>query len=72
VELQAAGERFDNAANTQRLAGYALVNLRAAHALAPGLLMEARIDNLADKDYQLARTYATAGRSLQLALRWTP
>ena len=36
-----------------------------------GLVLEARVDNAGDKDYQLARNYATAGRSTQLSLRWT-
>ena len=71
TEVQAAGERFDNATNTQRLGGYALVNLYASTTLMPGLVLEARIDNLADKDYQLARTYAVAGRNGQVTLRWT-
>ena len=71
TEVQAAGVRFDNATNTQRLGGYALLNLFASTNLMPGLALEARIDNLADKDYQLARTYATAGRNGQVTLRWT-
>lgn len=71
AEVQAAGARFDNATNTQRLGGYALLNLFASTTLMPGLALEARIDNLADKDYQLARTYATAGRNGQVTLRWT-
>lgn len=71
TEVQAAGVRFDNAANTQRQGGYALLNLFASRNLMPSLALEARIDNLADKDYQLARTYATAGRNGQVTLRWT-
>lgn len=71
TDVQAAGARFDNAANSQRLGGYALVNLFASTTLMRGLALEARIDNLADKDYQLARTYATAGRNGQVTLRWT-
>jgi vitamin B12 transporter len=71
TEVQAAGARFDNAANTQRLGGYALLNVFFSKALMPGLTLEARIDNVADKDYQLARTYATAGRNGQVTLRWT-
>ena len=70
LEVQAAGERFDNAANTVRLGGYGVVNLRADRALMPGLTLEARVDNLADKPYQLANTYATAGRTAQVGLRW--
>lgn len=71
TEVQAAGLRFDNATNTQRLGGYALLNLLASTTLMPGLALEARIDNLADKNYQLARTYAVAGRNGQITLRWT-
>lgn len=70
AEVQAAGERFNDAANTQRLAGYALVNLRAGTTLTPGLTLEGRIDNAGDKRYELASTYATAGRTAQLTLRW--
>jgi vitamin B12 transporter len=70
ADVQAAGTRFENATNTQRLGGYGLLNLLASRALAPGLTLEARVDNAADKRYELARTYATAGRSGQLILRW--
>jgi vitamin B12 transporter len=70
LEWQAAGARYDNAANTQRMGGYGVVNLRAARALAPGWTLEARIDNVGDKDYQLARSYPTGGRMAQLGLRW--
>jgi vitamin B12 transporter len=70
ADVQAAGVRFENAANTQRLGGYGLLNLFASRALAPGLSLEARVDNATDKRYEQARTYATAGRSGQLSLRW--
>jgi len=72
IEARAAGARFENASNTQRLAGYALVNVVASRALRPGLLIEGRIDNVGDKQYELARSYATAGRTVQLAMRWAP
>lgn len=72
AEVQAAGERFDNAANTQKLGGYGLLNLSVSRTLSPGLVLEGRIDNLADKHYELARAYATAGRTGQVSLRWTP
>ena len=71
AELQASGERFENATNTQRLGGYGALNLVAGTTLAPGWVLQARIDNVADKRYELARTYATGGRSAQVALRWT-
>lgn len=71
AEVQAAGPRYEDAANTQRLAGYGLLNLMASTKLAPGLSLQGRIDNAGDKAYELARSYATAGRSAQLSLLWT-
>ncbi len=71
ANVQAAGRRFDDAANTQALGGYALLGLFVSTQLMPGLTLEGRIDNLADKQYELSRTYATAGRNGQVTLRWT-
>jgi vitamin B12 transporter len=71
VEVQASGARFDNTANTQRMGGYALVNLSLERQLAPGLVLQGRLDNAGDKTYEVARTYATPGRSALLTLRWT-
>lgn len=70
AELQASGQRFDDVANTAELGGYTVVNLSASTELSRGLTFTARLDNLGDKDYQLARTYATEGRSLFVSLRW--
>lgn len=71
AELQAAGQRFDNASNTSRMGGYGVLNLYAVTKLARGLDLEARIDNIGDKHYEVARTYATPGRFAMLTLRWT-
>ena len=68
----AAGKRWDNAANTNRLAGYGIVNLYASATLAREWTLLARIDNVGDRDHQLARGYATAGRTFYLGVRWTP
>jgi vitamin B12 transporter len=70
TDVQAAGLRFEDDANKQRLGGYALLGLYVGRQLMPGLMLEARVDNLADKQYELARGYATAGRSGQVTLRW--
>jgi vitamin B12 transporter len=53
-----------------RLGGYARVDLRAALPLARGWRVEARLENLADHDYQLVDGYDTPGRSGMLGLRW--
>jgi len=70
LDLQAAGARYDNAANTQRMGGYSVLNLRAERALTADLVLDLRIDNAGDKDYQLARTYPTGGRTALVGLRW--
>jgi vitamin B12 transporter len=70
TEVQAASQRYDDASNSKRLGGYGLLGLYASTQLMPGLQLQARVDNLADKRYELARTYATGGREAQLSLRW--
>ena len=72
AEMQAVSHRWDNAANTNRLAGYGLFNLHASTTIAREWQLLARIDNLADRDYQLARNYATPGRTFYVGLRWAP
>jgi vitamin B12 transporter len=71
VETQWHSARFENAANTQVLPGYGLVNLAATRALAPNWTLVARLDNLGDKAYTLARGFATAGRTAYVGLRWS-
>lgn len=71
-ELKLSGQRHDDAANTTTLGGYGLVNLHASRALGQGWTLQARIDNLADKDYQLARSFATTGRTVYVGLKWSP
>jgi vitamin B12 transporter len=72
AEVQLTGERYEDAANTRTLAGYSLLNLSASTQLAKDWTLVARADNLADKSYTLADTYATAGRSLYLGVKWAP
>ncbi|MDO5087852.1 MAG: TonB-dependent receptor [Comamonadaceae bacterium] len=71
AEWQASGMRYDDAANTRRLGGYGVVNLFARTSFARGWSAFARIDNVGDKTYQLAHGYATAGRTLQVGVKWS-
>lgn len=70
ASLIAQSTRFDDVANTKQVAGYGIVNLRASQQLSRKLKLQARIDNVLDKDYQIVDTYNTAGRSLFLTLRY--
>jgi vitamin B12 transporter len=72
AELQTAGQRFDDAKNTKLLGGYGLVNLYASTRIARDFTLLARIDNLADKNYEVARTYVPPGRALYVGLKWAP
>jgi vitamin B12 transporter len=70
AELVASSARFDDAANTRRMGGYALVNCTADYALAPGWTLFARLDNVLDKHYELAADYNTAGASVFAGVRY--
>ena len=71
-EWQLSSHRWDNAANTNRLSGYGVLNLFANARVAQDWQVLVRLDNVADRKYQLARGYAQAGRTVYTELRWTP
>jgi vitamin B12 transporter len=68
IDLSAVAARPD--AGGVRLGGYGLVDLRASVPLSPGWRVEARLENLGDRDYELLQGYNTPGRSGFLSLRW--
>lgn len=72
AEWQAASYRWNDAANTQKLGGYGVVNLFASATIARDWQVLARIDNLTDKSYEYASGYASPGRSVWLGVRWQP
>lgn len=52
------------------LSGYTLADLRYAHDLGRGFTLGARLGNAFDRDYVLARGFATPRREWQLTLAW--
>ena len=70
--LNAAGARFDDAANNVRLGGYATFTLRLAYAINPAWTLQARASNLFDRDYQTVDWYNQPGREYALSVRWQP
>ena len=70
--LRAEGRRYDDLANTRELAGYGTVDLRAEYLFAKDWRVQARIENLFDKDYQTAAFYNQPGRSFFVTLRYQP
>jgi vitamin B12 transporter len=70
AELVASSLRYDDAANTIKMGGYAILNLTAEWPLGDGLTLFARGDNVFNKNYQLAAGYSTGGQQLFVGLRW--
>jgi vitamin B12 transporter len=52
------------------LPGYALLNVGANWKLQKDLTLQARVNNLADKQYVLADGYSTLGRNVFVSLSW--
>ena len=76
VELIAIGRRYDvnylkTDLNKEELGGYGLTNLTARYALGKNLTLEARLNNLFDKQYETARYYGTDGFNAFIGLRYS-
>ncbi len=70
--LNAAGPRYDDAANTLRLGGYATADLRLEYAFASAWTLQARATNLFDRHYETVAWYNQPGREFGLSLRYAP
>ncbi len=70
--LLAEGARFDEVANTTRVGGYGLLDLRAEYRLSRDLRLQGRIDNVFDKSYETFAYFHQPGRSAFLFLRYEP
>jgi vitamin B12 transporter len=63
------GDSFDDAANTVRLDGYALVGVRASLPLGDVLEVYGRVENLFDAEYETVAGYGTYGRNAHVGVR---
>jgi vitamin B12 transporter len=70
IETQFSGKRYDDAENTIRIGGYALLNLYGSYDLNRDWTVFARWNNALNKDYELAKDYATAKSNLFVGLRY--
>ncbi|MYM70550.1 TonB-dependent receptor [Pseudoduganella sp. FT55W] len=70
AELEFSGDRFDDAANKNRLGGYGLVNLYATYAFTRDWSALVRWNNIGDKQYDLARNYGTPGSKVFAGIRY--
>jgi vitamin B12 transporter len=70
TELLLSGERVD--VGGVQLPGYSLVNLGLQYPILESLFLDARVENLLDKDYELVAGYSTPGLSGYAGLRYAP
>jgi vitamin B12 transporter len=70
--LFTAGRRFDDPANSVRLDGYTLLDLRASYAFSDALSIQARLENVFDQEYETVAYYNQPGRGLYVTLRYAP
>ncbi len=68
----AEGDRYDDAANARRLPGHALLDVRAEYRITQAWMLQARVANVFDRDYETVSFYRQPGREWQLTLRWDP
>lgn len=70
ITASGAGHRYDNAANTTRLGGYATVDLRLEYALTPEWTLQARASNLFNREYETVAWFNQPGREYGVSVRY--
>jgi vitamin B12 transporter len=68
-EIVASSSRYDDAANTRRLAGYGVVNAGLDYRASADTTLFARAVNIFDKRYELAADYATTRAGIFVGVR---
>jgi vitamin B12 transporter len=58
-----AGQSFDDDADTIKLHGYTLVDLRASYPLRDNVEIYARVENVGEERYETTYQYGTLGRA---------
>ena len=70
ANVLAQGERFDNTQNTIKVAGYVTVDLRSAYHFNKNWMLNAKLNNLLDKNYQTVDTFNSAGRNFFVSIHY--
>lgn len=77
AEIVASSARYEDAANTMRMGGYSVFNMTAQYQLNRDWTLQARANNIFDKNYHLAIdgngfAYNTPGANLFVNIRYEP
>lgn len=70
IQWLAQSHRYEDAENTQRLAGYGIFNLNGEYTVNKHWLLKFRWENLLGKEYQTARFYNTPERAWFASLHY--
>lgn len=72
MDVIASGYRYDKANNVNRLGGYTVFNLYSGYTYSKYLDFVARLNNVFDKQYELAQTYNTPDRNFFIGFDYHP
>ncbi len=70
VSANGTGYRYDNAANSTRLAGYGTIDLRLEWNVSPAWSLQARAANVFDRQYETVSWYNQPGREYTVSVRY--
>lgn len=68
--IAGASHRYDDAANRVRLAGYGTLDLRVEYAINDAWTLQARANNVFDREYETVAWYNQPGREYGLSVRY--
>lgn len=68
----AEGRRYDDLANTVRMGGYGVLDLRAEYRPQKDWALQVRVNNVFDKQYETAAYFNQLGTNVMVTLRYQP
>jgi vitamin B12 transporter len=72
ARVTSEGPRFDDSGNNRQVSGYTLLDLRGDYQLGAAWLLQGRIANLFDREYETVAFYNQPGRAAYLTVRFSP
>jgi vitamin B12 transporter len=72
TKLYTVGRRFDDAANTRRLAPYTTVDLVGSYQIVKDLRLQLKVTNLFNQEYEAVSGYNTDGPNFLMSLHYRP
>ncbi len=67
-----SGRRFDNAANTRRIAGFTTVDLVGAYKINNDLTAQVKVSNLFNEEYETVSGFNTDGTNIFFSINYQP